>query len=146
MTDPITGERLSPPTRLQIVASQTLMPKIIQHLTATEVDSVDRTVTTDTVRTRGGNPMTFMQNGMGVQIEFITSPWIDEVINSSSTWYMMDGPRAFVDIEGWPTIHDELVNGGEQGFYADIVSAQKISMDHQTNPYNPFLALKNVAT
>ncbi len=146
MVDPITGERLSPPTRMQVVAPQTLAPFIDQQLRATSVQSVDNRANNVTVRVDGPNPITYMQNGMGVQIEVLTSPWVDEIINNGTTWYAGNFQDAVIDLETWPPTYDELANGGEQGFYADIIHAMKVSMDHKTNWYNPFLVTKNVAT
>lgn len=139
--DPVTGQILGIPTNLTMVVPWAIWMRAKNFLNATDVQEVDNSTGTATVRTTFTNPIT--SNPQQVTINLLSNQWVYQVTSSDSTWFLGDFTEAFVLNNGWE--QEQLEQGKESNafFESNIIYRQRYSYNQKAYPYMPFRVLKN---
>jgi len=97
----------------QMVVPYALFAKASMILNSTAITDVNATTT----------PRYHRENPFLNAFELLTSVRLDAIL--ATTWYLMNGPKAFVYREHWPFQAFRRDRNTEDGFKADIVAQYK---------------------
>lgn len=143
MRDPVSGEFLAMPKKIQIVVPMCIFTKALVIKNAITVNTFNAVYASATIRYDGANPLNYVYPGM--EIEVISSPYVDEITGatiSTYTWFLGDFPEAFMCDRVFGPKYQELGSGSESSFWKDLELILKMSYYECYFPYNPTRVIK----
>ena len=135
MTHPITGEPIMP-MGYQLLVPTDLVMKARTIINATELETVDNQVSAGTYRFSAPNPL----GGMPFSIE--SNAYVSARTGSTTTWFIGDFRKAFVEIYNWELRVDQAPMNSEAEFDRDIVASYKASKKSEYGVLEPRYVIK----
>jgi len=143
MRDPVSGEFLAMPKKLQIIVPMVIYAKAQVIKNAITVNTFNAVYASATIRYDGKNPLDYVYPGM--EIEVLASPYVDEITGATAsvyTWFMGDFPRAFLCDRVYGPRYQELGSGSEASFWKDLELTLKMGYYEAYISDNPTRVLK----
>lgn len=135
MTHPITGEPIMP-AGYDLLVPTDLVMTARNIINATEIEKVDNQANASTLRYTAANPLS------GLPFTIRSNAYVSSRTASSTTWYIGDFAKAFVELYNWKMRVDQAPMNNHAEFERDIVASFKASDKSEYGVIEPRYVIK----